>query len=1005
MHLPASPGAGIVHDCLATQGWRHKLYIFWRFYLLSLSCQRRPTVPSHGEALNVRYTPAPTTPAGLAAAWLLLAAGYFLTALVSSQFVLSSSQDIGLWSPLWLPTGLGVAAVLGLGARVWPGILFGALAHDLLILELPLALALSLDAGNVLEALVGAALFRRLSGSGDPLAGARTVMLFALAVFTAVACLSASLGVGALILGGVVSWNDAGLMWWIWSLGNTAGALALAPLLLSWHDVGGRGWNRRRLLESALIIALALVVTHGAFGGWLNTPGSGLPLSFLALPFLAWTAFRSGIRGTAVLVLLLSLTSLWNTVHGAGPFVRDSGLESVWLLQGYILVLSLTGLLLGAVIGERERARHSLQQTLNEQEDRIQAGTRELRQANATLEREIGERTRAERISRGRGRVLEMLATGMPLQDILHALMEETETARPGIICSILLLDADGRHLRHGAAPSLPRHYCEAVDGLEIGPRVGSCGAASYTGERVIVEDIMTHPYWDGLREPAAAAGLRACWSEPVKSAAGEVLGAFGIYQREVASPRPEDLELLSSAAHLAGIAIERKQVEERLFELANYDKLTGLANRSAFTSALNHALQHARRQQARVGIFFLDLDNFKLINDTLGHDVGDRLLQDVARRLDENVRSDDQLARLGGDEFTVLLSDADDFQRVGELAERLLEVLALPYQLAGQETAVTASIGISLYPDDAEDAATLLKNADIAMYRSKRQGGHSVQFFTPEMNAEAHDRLQLENELRRALERDEFLLYFQPQWELDGRTLVGLEVLLRWRHPAQGLVDPDRFMPTAEHSGLIVPIGNRVLRAACEQAVAWLEQGLLPQRVAVNISSRQFQRQDMIEVISRILDETGFDASRLELELTETVLMDNGDATVTMLRALKAMGVHLAIDDFGTGYSSLAYLKLFPIDRLKIDRSFVMDLTHDSDDAAIVAATIALGHNLNRTVIAEGVETQAQLEFLRQHGCDLVQGHLLSRPLPAAEMTELLRAQRVGTPDADALA
>ncbi|WP_158675423.1 bifunctional diguanylate cyclase/phosphodiesterase [Thiohalobacter thiocyanaticus] len=955
--------------------------------------------------MTARVTFAPASPVGLAGVWLLLAAGYFLTALVNGQFVLSSSQDIGLWSPLWLPTGLAVAAVLRLGARVWPGILIGALVHDYFILELPLALALALDTANVLEALVAAALFRRLSGTTDPLSGSRSVLLFALAVFIAVAGLSATLGVGALALSGVIAWQNAGLMWWIWSLGNTAGALVLTPLLLSGYDAGARSWNRHRLLESALIILLALGVTHTAFGGWLNTPASGLPLGFLALPFLVWAAFRTGRCGTTVLIALLTLIALWNTVQGAGPFVRETGLESVWLLQGYILVVALTGLLLGAVVDERERARRSLQQTLDGLEARIQAGTRELRQANSTLEREIGERTRAERISRGRGRVLEMLATGMPLPDILHTLMEETEAARPDIICSILLLDTDGRHLRHGAAPSLPQHYCEAVDGLEIGPRVGSCGAACYTGERVIVEDIMTHPYWEGLRELAAGAGLRACWSEPVKSAAGEVLGAFGIYQREVASPHPDDLELLSGAAHLAGIAIERKQVEERLYDLANFDKLTGLPNRSAFSSALNHALQHARRHQARVAIFFLDLDDFKLINDTLGHDVGDRLLQDVAQRLRENVRSDDQLARLGGDEFTVLLSDADDFQRVGELAERLLEVLALPYRLAGQDTAVSASIGISLFPDDAEDAATLLKNADIAMYRSKRQGGHSVQFFTPEMNAEAHDRLQLENELRKALERDEFRLYFQPQWDLDGSTVVGLEALLRWEHPTQGLVGPDRFMATAEHSGLIVPIGNRVLQAACEQGMAWLEQGLLPQRIAVNISSRQFQRQDMTEVISRTLRETGFEAGRLELELTETVLMDNGEDTVTMLRALKTMGVHLAIDDFGTGYSSLAYLKRFPIDRLKIDRSFVMDLTRDSDDAAIVAATIALGHNLNRTVIAEGVETQAQLDFLRQHGCDLVQGYLLSRPLPAEAITELLRAQRAEAPDADALA
>ncbi|HSH29913.1 MAG TPA: MASE1 domain-containing protein, partial [Thiohalobacter sp.] len=367
-----------------------------------------------------RITPQPAVSVRLVGLWLLLAGGYFLTAWLSGQLVLSSSQSIGLWSPLWLPSGLAIAAVLRLGNRVWPGILLGALVHDLFLLGLPLAQALAIDAGNVLEALVAAAVFRRLSGSSDPLAGSRSVLLFALTGFVAAAGLSATPGVAALAVGGIIAWDSAAQMWWLWSLGNTTGVLILTPMLLCLYDACNRGRHNRGLqAEAVLILGLAFGITHLAFGGWLQTPSSGLPLAFLALPFLVWSAFRVDMRATTVLVLLLSLISAWNTVQGTGPFVRASGLESVWLLQGYMLVLALTGLLLGAVVGERERARHSLQQTLNEQEDRIQAGTRELRHANMTLEREIGERSRAERISRGRGRVLELLATGRPLQEIL----------------------------------------------------------------------------------------------------------------------------------------------------------------------------------------------------------------------------------------------------------------------------------------------------------------------------------------------------------------------------------------------------------------------------------------------------------------------------------------------------------------------------------------------------------------------------------------------------------
>jgi len=423
-----------------------------------------------------------------------------------------------------------------------------------------------------------------------------------------------------------------------------------------------------------------------------------------------------------------------------------------------------------------------------------------------------------------------------------------------------------------------------------------------------------------------------------------------------------------------------------RLTQLASYDPLTQLPNRLLLESLLKQAIARSRRSGQKIALLLLDLDHFKRINDTLGHGPGDALLQAVAGRLASCLRAGDTLGRLGGDEFVVLLEGWRRNEQVARVARKLQEALTPGLKLDEQEVFVTVSIGISLFPKDGEDGQTLLKNADIALYRAKARGRNEFCFYTAEMTARAIEQLAMENDLRRSLERGELELYYQPQLDLLHQRTLGVEALLRWRHPKYGLVGPADFVPLAEESGLIIPIGEWVLRTACAQAKAWQEQGLPPLRMAVNLSVAQFEQPDFTRLVARILSDTGLQPDCLELEITESLLMKDVATAVTVLRTLKEMGVKLAIDDFGTGYSSLNYLKRLPIDRLKIDRSFVHDISIDPDDAAIARAVIAMAHSLNLRVVAEGVETNAQLTFLRSRDCDEMQGYYFSRPLPAGE-------------------
>ncbi len=437
--------------------------------------------------------------------------------------------------------------------------------------------------------------------------------------------------------------------------------------------------------------------------------------------------------------------------------------------------------------------------------------------------------------------------------------------------------------------------------------------------------------------------------------------------------------------------AIEIKNMEERLRHMSRYDSMTNVVNRPFLYDRLQLALARARRYDRILAVLILDLDHFKTINDTLGHTIGDRLLKRVAERLTGCLRANDTVARLGGDEFSVLLSELTEPDDVAKVVDKFMSEFRKPSLIDDHELFVSVSIGSSVYPSDGDDAETLLKNADSALQRAKQLGRNNHQFYSPVMNAKASRNLQMGNALRRAVEREEFFLVYQPQVDMESERLVGVEALIRWKHPGWGIVQPIEFIQLAEETGLIFPIGDWVLKSACAQARAWQDAGLPRLRVGVNLSNRQFNQKNLVKTVTRVLEEERLDPGFLELELTESTFMHNEEDALATLGALKEMGVHIAIDDFGTGYSSLRYLKRFPIDILKIDRSFVQDIPGDAEDAAIVEAIIAMAKSLDVCVIAEGVETLEQLTFLRAHGCNLMQGYYFSRPINVKEMTRRL--------------
>ena len=473
------------------------------------------------------------------------------------------------------------------------------------------------------------------------------------------------------------------------------------------------------------------------------------------------------------------------------------------------------------------------------------------------------------------------------------------------------------------------------------------------------------------------------------------MLGVFAMYSKTVREPAEAETRLIDTATRIAGIAIERKLAEDQVSFLAHHDALTGLPNRVLLLDRLTQAILQAQRDDRWVTVVFADLDNFKLVNDSLGHNAGDELLKAVANRMMQSVRASDTVVRLGGDEFVILLVDQPNNADVIPTAiEKIRAAIAEPILIAGQSLQVTCSMGIATFPNDGVDADTLLRNADTAMYQAKTLGRDNFQFFTGVMNTSVHERLSLREEMRAGLARSEFHLLYQPQVDLKSGRVFAVEALVRWDHPTLGLIAPAKFIPLAEESGLIVPLGDWILQEACRQNKAWQDAGAPPVNVCVNVSARQFRDKTWIGRVTHALTESGLEAKYLELELTESLLMHDVEQAIATMKELQALGVQFAIDDFGTGYSSLSALKNFPVARLKIDQSFVRNLPQDADDRGIAAAVISLGQKLNMRVIAEGVETDEQLAFLRDNQCDEIQGYHFSKPINPDAIQELLARQ-----------
>ncbi|WP_162287869.1 EAL domain-containing protein [Indiicoccus explosivorum] len=604
--------------------------------------------------------------------------------------------------------------------------------------------------------------------------------------------------------------------------------------------------------------------------------------------------------------------------------------------------------------------------------------------------RDVTEKNRITLLLNEQNRVLEMIANSHPLQEVLEQILQIVEQVSDQNICSIMLADEDHESLWMAGSRNLPEAYSSLIDGIAIGRNIGSCSTAAHDKRVVVASDIAKDSQWPVYREQALECGLRACWSAPILDSGGDVLGVFAIYHSRPHVPTETDMHVIEKTAHLASLAIRHYRAEEHIKFMAFYDPLTGLPNKRLFSQRVAEAVGRCRtKENDTLAVLYIDLDRFKLINDTLGHSAGDSLLQQVAKRVAGCIRKTDIASRHSGDEFTVLLEHTSK-EAAGLVAKRILTELANPFDVEDNEIFITPSIGISMYPPDGETPEDLLRKADMAMYQVKKEGKNSFHFYDETLSSRTFDRLQIENELRKAIGADQFSLVFQPIVDLTTGKLAGAEALLRWEHPEMGNIPPDRFIPVAEETGLIIPIGEWVLQTACRELREWQKAGAETFTIAVNLSLRQFYQPDLTEMIGRILEEAGISPEKLTIEITESMTMNVKKATSILYR-LKHSGVKISVDDFGTGYSSLSYLKEFPIDYLKIDRSFIRDIALSNGNKNIAATIITMAHNLGMKVIAEGVETSEQLSFLKQQNSDEAQGYLFSKPLTGLEFNMLL--------------
>ena len=617
--------------------------------------------------------------------------------------------------------------------------------------------------------------------------------------------------------------------------------------------------------------------------------------------------------------------------------------------------------------------------------------------------RNIRNRRWAEELQNSRNAVLEQLATGMPLEKILSTLVRSVERLKPDTVCSVQVLDETGTFLKDIASPSLPDFYRQAIDGAQIGPDAATFGAAAYTRQLVVVPDISKHRLWDRFRDVIARTDLRACWSRPILSSEDQVLGTIALYYREPREPTEVDLEFFRTISHLVGIAVEQRRFQAKIAHLAHFDTLTGLPNRRELQTRLQQFVDEARAADTSMALAIIDIDKFKTINDTYGHPVGDEVIREAARRLSACVRPDDVVGRLGGDELAIVFRRVADVREIAQIAERIAAAIRMPMRIDGKSIATSSSIGVSCFPDHGASGDELFIKADHALYQAKQSGRATYEVYDEELHELIREREILERDAALGIHRGEFSLVYQPQVDLLTGAIVGVEALARWQHPILGLVPPDKFIPIAESSPIIIELGERLLQEACGQAALWRAKGLLKGRISVNVAARQFKDPLFIDKIKFILDQTELEPEALGLEITETLLIDDLEVVEKTLLAMNKLGVSVSIDDFGTGYSSLLYLSRLPFQSLKIDGSFVRNLPLEANSVAIVTSIIAMARRLGMSVVAEGIETQEQAAFLRENDCSTGQGYLYAKPMAAADLEQWLAQgfARVASPEA----
>lgn len=598
-------------------------------------------------------------------------------------------------------------------------------------------------------------------------------------------------------------------------------------------------------------------------------------------------------------------------------------------------------------------------------------------------------------------KVLEGMVNEIPLTELMNLVCREVERIAPEVTATILAVDENGC-VHPLAAPSMPSYIGQAIDGSPIGPCAGSCGTAAWRGEPVLVTDIETDPLWADYRAVFAPTGLKACWSSPIKNHQGQVVGTFAFYFQDHRVPDALHHRLVEVCLHLCAVALERETARARIHQLAYFDVLTGLPNRAMFRQSAERALDQVGRESGSAALLYIDLDRFKRVNDNQGHAAGDALLCEVAARLTHSVRPGDLTGRLSGDEFVLLLTGCEAQQAI-QTGQRVLGALGVPVQIDGQTHQPQASIGIALFPADGQDIDTLLRHGDQAMYQAKSDSRHSLRLFNAEMNQRTLARAALELALRQALQRGQLSLHYQPQIRSDaGQTLYGVEALMRWHHPEWGMVPPDRFIPVAEEAGLIRPMTDWLMDEVCQQLVRWRQAQLPVPRVALNLSTKSFHEPDFSARMEACLRQHGLQPADLTLEITESVMMDTRSITAANIQDLHARGFHLSLDDFGTGYSSLSYLHRLPIRELKLDKSFVQDLSTSQAARTLTLSVMSIARSLGIEVVAEGVETLEQQTWLQAQGGQggqggpVLQGYLFSRPLPAPGLEQWLQ-QRPG--------